>query len=208
MAFPVNVGNLLQLRINTTVVGQRCLNVLHYIITTEGSSTDGDTVLDDLLSAASAAGQIVDAVTEFMAPNCTIDYADLQVIFPDRFRSVRRTYNAPGGGLDGTCTTANVAVVITKRVDQAFKNAGGSLHLAGVGEEGYANGLLIGDTLTQGAAVRDAIDNTLTGPVTGTVITPVIARIVTPVATTRIITSALLQPEVRIMRRRTVGVGQ
>lgn len=207
MAYPIAVGDVFQVRCNYLYASQRYMNVLHYIVDDPGTSpTLGDQTLTDLLSAWRADNET--QLTDCLATNCTFSYVEIQKIYPIRYRAIRQMVTAAGTSAGGAAATGNLGSTITMRVDIARRNAGGSVHLPCVPDAYVAAGMLDALQLNNNESYASSLISGLLGPITNAQATYAIASVRTDPITIEPATAYVAQPEARVMRRRTIGVGQ
>lgn len=200
------VGTIWQLVIESVVSGQRCLNVLHYRCTTEstisGISAETEAVAADLNSVDGIIPKLLPA----MGPNVNIPRVTGQAIRTTRYAKQSVEVDEDGSHAN-LCTTPNVAAVITKRTTFAGRWAVGSFHVPGVPGTAYSEGMLTTDykdIITLLAA--ELLDN-LEPAVGGGVYEPILLHPAGLHGGFTTLTECIAQDQVRVMRRRTVGLG-
>lgn len=185
--------------------GQTIMNTWWYKLKTMvGAPTKGAVALD-LAVRVSAAGQMRDAFLGACPGGYTLNEIWSQPIYPTRFAKQILT-----PALAGTSTFAseaqNLAAVITRRGVPAARWAISSLH---VPSPTVAAWVLSGSLTAAAKAVLTTLATFCSDPVTtlaGHVLTPVIPR--GPAAGDGVdIEQAFVQTSVRVMRRRTKGLG-
>lgn len=208
MAAPV--GSIFELQIRSTVCGQKCLNVLHYVVEVESPTGSIVTETAALAVSASALNSIGDFFLQALPLNCTLDTISAQCIRDTLgTRFARQIVDLEDPGEWGVPTlTANISAVITKRTSFAGRWAVGSFHMPGVPENEQADGLL------KAGAYKTALETIALelldplSPAGGGTYQPVIYH---PDGLhggyTRLLATEL-QEQIRVMRRRTVGQGQ
>jgi len=209
MADP-NVGDVFLVSFNQTLLGQKLISTFYLKITNlNGSFPTLDTASNDLYTAISAANQLRDKFLITIPTNCFLDNTTIQRIYPIRQR--KRTYgvSTPGGGL-GAAEASNVQASIERRDDLANRKSVGALHPV---VPPIPTTVIVGNAFS---AAQQTSLNALAAKMFGTVnagAAPVVWTFVlyhkstVPPSTTDIVT-AFPQPTVRVMRRRTAGVGK
>lgn len=207
----VNVGDVLEVTYQMTLYGQRLLTVLHYKVTTAPT-----VVTDPLLSQADVLNEIKnggaqDRVTVYrncVSNNLNFDALTAQYVYPGRWRRSTLNINV-AGSVSGSAGSANIAAVIEKTTDLAGKANRGSVHVPGIQNGQYSNGL-IGTTLNNNLVLlADKLITTINESGAGAgVWKPIIFHRRFPATTSQIWNSYTIQQTVRVMRRRTVGVGK
>lgn len=202
----LNVGDVLQVVFESDVFSQRCLNVLHYRVTVASTS-------DDYAVAAMAVAQRFSSgvdnpglpLVACFAENVTWVNTTVQRVYPTRNRKVTDAVGLPGT-IAADCKASNVAGVITKYTDTATRRGIGALHVGGVPETAYQGGFVQGDYLDRLTALANTLDLTVIVTLETTTVQPVLWSPSTPSTTLRV-TDAKPQTTLRVMRRRTVGLG-
>lgn len=206
------VGSILELTYRTRVLNQTCLNVLHYAVETPATTTlvqhEQDIFINHLLTEAN--GQKT-RFLQLLAPNCTLVELRAQFIFLSRWRASAVEINEPGTNDDqGPCTAPNVSAVFTKLGEEANRQNIGSFHMPGVGEGAYTGGTLSNPYLTKMNDLAFEMARLITIPGNGGVYHPVLVTRPTlenPIQTSRRWFDYNVQETLRVMRRRTVGLG-
>lgn len=151
-------------------------------------------------------GRLVPTILDAVSNTCTLERTLWQPIRPTRLRAARFTLNSPGTQQE-VPLPQNVAQVITRSGDPATRRSIGSIHLPPCDADRVENGVL---TAPQRVLVDDVaalVRTPLTDELDNIILTPVlIARNAAdpPI----VVRFASVQNTIRVMRRRTVGVGQ
>jgi hypothetical protein len=205
---PLLAGSIIQATFRYTCAGQRLLNICHFV---NDVDIDGEipaiqatmaNYIGSSVSAVSPARKIISLLPE----NITLDFVRVQVI-----RDNRWAYTQKDVGLDGELTATpvpNICVVLTKRTIDSDPDQVGAFHLPGVPADEMADGFVSLDFRT---TVRDEMEF-LVSPMTWSPgapdIFPVILHPPLVVPDYTKVASIIVQPEVRVMVRRTVGRGE
>jgi len=189
-----------------TLLGQRCMNLFCYQLTTFAGPHTTTAVNTAMDGAIDAGGTMLNNYLNVTPDNYTLDEVWYQFVRPTRYVKDVLAKAQPGqSGFDAD--TANVQQTVTKRGPAANRRNVGSVHIPCPTEAGaITNGLL---TVGQKVALANfALD--MQSPLAlfgGTVIaTPCILNThgqFLPV----LYSTALAQSTVRVLRRRTVGLG-
>lgn len=207
MAYPINPGDIIEYTIVMQMDGQTCLNVYHYrYIEGQTPIADGASKLqtfadDEITSLVSPYAATKNNVTS------TVTFVGLRVqkIFPTRQAFVFGVGGGSGaGGADEL--PSGVAGCITLRGEAAGRGKAGRKEVPGMQVENVANGSFTptGITRLSDIATSALLDRELDGPTKR--LEPVIFNRITP-ADSQLIVSAVPQPTVRFLTRRTVGRG-
>jgi hypothetical protein len=203
------VGAVFEYSLVGQVNGQRTISSLHYVVSIP--SAIGDPQLEALaIMAELESFGSVHLTDEFLAA-CSSDWTLLytrgQFVGPIRFAYAQKPKNV-SGIIASDCRAQNVSGVITKRTGLSGRNQIGALHMPGVPVSGYTAG-----EITPALQAKYAL-------VAADLILPVTAAIgagkylpclwhkthAFPAWTDQVLYT-VVQPELRVMRRRTVGLG-
>jgi hypothetical protein len=157
------------------------------------------------LTIMAAGGGVRDSLTSAVCPQMVMREERAQVVYPGR-----QYYHSNGvniaGTFAGTCVTANVAGVIVKRPSHAGRGRTGAVHLAGMDATTMSAGTI---GLLQLAAMNTLATQLRVIQAPGGVLgsfEPVIWSRRLPGTPSAIVTT-FIDPEVRTMHRRTLGLG-
>jgi len=208
MAIPV--GGVIRFAINGRINGQQTVTSFYYRVS--AGSTLG-TVVEDL-----------DAALDFFTTSATAPYgaflAAVPVDWTNEFNSaqevlpvlsVNRKLTLVDPGTRGAATTPNLSAVITKGTDFGGRNMIGSWHLPGVAAGDQVGGIVDNALLGAMSAFGSRSLNALVDPASGLTLEPVLyhRNAANPLASTFTkLTRTIPQDTIRVMRRRTVGVGK
>lgn len=215
MAYQIVPGDVVEWTMKMKVFDQVVMNVHHFHAAPTFVAADSVTVFDamntELGVGITSALQVQRDATSFQV---TFEQMLFQKIHPIRF--ARRVYVYNQNGNDGVeANTANVAAVITKYTELSTPRVGslhtgqvGSMHLPGVPRDKYAGGVLT-------PAYLSGVLFDLATELTADFADPTLAGLdyvlwhphAVPKSTNKIV-AMVPQDTVRIMRRRTLRVGQ
>lgn len=199
------VGSILQVSVRYTSCGQQLLNVLGYRVITQ--STEGDVQAEQagLASQLNAANNLIDKMRACMSNETTVQDVTVQFIRDTRFARTVLEVDAPGT-IAEPCATANVACTITKRTEYSGRWAVGAFHIGGLPNTAYDGGLIDTDYKTVANALgAQLLDNI--GGVGGGLYQPVIIHPPGTHGGYSALIATETQDTLRVMRRRTVGLG-
>lgn len=205
MPTPLADGAIVQISVIYSQNSQTLINTLHYKYSNAGGAPDYRDAMNELLNELQTAGDLEDDIAAAMHNTCTLIRWEAQPVYPSRFSKVTRTMNR-AGARGGTALPQNVSAVITKQTDLATRYGRGTWHAVGLvttdndnGKVSFGlNGVL--DQIGQDIAFDRALATL------GTMVPVIWVRGVPARATP--ITSYKVEDTLRIMRRRTVGVGK
>lgn len=211
MAADPAVGDIFLLTHKMSLLGQKLIGTHHFRINSLGGAfPDMDTFCSEVYTKVSAPNQLNAKLLLCIPTNCSLDSTWIQRIKPTRAR--RRTFGIGtfGSGF-GTAESANVQGSITRQDDEANRRSTGALHvpIAPIPVTTMVSGSFTAGPLS-------ALQN-LAPLMVGTFVTAsgficqwVLYHKTFPPGTLNYtnITQAYQQTTVRVMRRRTVGVGK
>jgi hypothetical protein len=207
-------GSIVEVRVKGTVNAQKVMTVLHYKV---GNPSALDPAGPEETALFGALSLGATAITDKYRACCSVDYTmdgiDVQFITNTRFVNVFNAI-AGAGTFAGVCDAQNLSAVITKKTELAARNQVGSVHIPGLSVNSYLAGFT--------TAALKALMNTLAAALLftqapglgGGTYLPVIFHRGDPHAIPPILPSddlmqaAFPQDTLRVMRRRTIGVGK
>lgn len=218
MAYPVASGSVLQLTLRGILLDQVVMTIFHYQLDpTSPSLLDGAAALDNFFTQIAAGGDMLNDYGDAMPTEWVSDEIDLQWIWTPRY--VKKTYANPfpNGNSGSSTTVCNLACAMEIRGETANKRSVGIKHLPGVGGGDATAGFLTPAYLATAAAIKAQCQASVVAA--GRTYNPIIygrerqaftkcgkTYPFLPQLSTRI-TNASLNDTVRVMRRRTVGIG-
>lgn len=209
MADPIAAGDIVQVIIESRVEGQSLLNVLYFKANeAEVGSTYQESLaqlIESIVSDPNTA--IVPRMTPLMGPNVTVANVQAQRVYPTRDVYRRQPTGEPGTHVDD-CDATNVAAVIVKQSTVAGRGRSGTFHLGGLANTTYALGHMTTDAQTLMLALGDSLDDKQPGIVDTEQWQPGMFNPSLGAGMNFTEIGATTPREtLRVMRRRTVGVG-
>jgi hypothetical protein len=204
MPYAITANSILQLSFNGQVLGQQTLTVLNYKLRSPVSIDDGKIALDQFLTIVMGAGQLYEAYLACLSRDYFAVSVTAQWVLATRHAYVRRL-SATNGSVESDVLGPNAAFTIERRTEVAGPSGRGITHMGGVPQSFMASGSLSGD----GSVAYTALGVKMVAPITTVstyIFDPVLVR-KAAIATSPIIVSADVNPNVRTMHRRTVGLG-
>lgn len=205
MAYPITSLSILQVVFEGKHDGQQVISVMSYIY-------------DDLTTKPDGRAEIVSVLSQVMAPDglyekyiacVSVDVSDIrcygQFITPIRYAYVRAVGDGVSGANAGPCLPSNTAQVVSRRGDLADRANISDIHLPGVPVGAVISSELTGPQLTLLQSFGTASVQPYVSA-TGGNYQPVAFHRESPVLS-RKLTESFPQDTVRVMRRRTVGLG-
>lgn len=203
---PVAVGDIIQVTMKGRANDQTTLTVFHYQTVVAPSGTDGVVQIKNFADGFDAGIQSPGpALLQCISETWTWESTRAQNIYPNRQIYVDSLVDLPGIRPD-TCTAQNVSAVITKRGAFAGRRYIGSTHIPGIASGDYNNGLLTPDLKGLMALAAQRYKLPYTPTLGGGEYRMIIFNRANP-ALSLGIEATTVQPELRVMRRRTVGLG-
>jgi len=205
----VSIGDVLEVALVGDVNSQRVMTVLHYRVAVAPTEQDALVMQDDFSNLISQ-GELYDIETAYLAcmgTNYTLKQRRVQWVYPIRYRASVLTPELPGTA-NGQCEAQNLAMVITKRTNFAGRRHIGSVHVPGIIASFYDNGLIAtaGGTAAQG--LIDVLEDQVAEDGGDGIFEPCIwHRGQQGALASNLITNWTYQSTLRVMRRRTVGLG-
>jgi len=205
---PVNPGDLVQLSWRGTCFNQRVLMVRNFRVTGSGGSPQptGQTLAQiiDAVEPGTGSQPISDAYLACLTANYTLNAIRAQVVRPDRSAFVERSYNDAGTG--GAGTLSNTMGAITFRTANAGRNQVSTIKVGPL----PAAFTIAGDVAAAGRAFLASLADFLQAPFVvnppAITLSPIIWH--APGLTYDAIINYTVQPQARVMVRRTVGRGE
>lgn len=216
---------ILEVRIGYVANDQQCYNVLHYYINESGSVDDSALELEeDVVTFLSAAGDdpgsLIYCMRDLMSQVAYINTIAAQGIWQHRYRAFTGTVSGFAGLQEDSLPAQNVAAVIEKYGADADRRSIGSFHLGGLSESMYSAGSFTAGAVVKLEALATAIEANLTvpgsDPLNPVTYSPVIlnrTKVVIdgkntwPITGYKELAGTTVKDTVRVMRRRTKGVG-
>jgi len=170
---------------------------------------DGDDLAEYLHNEVfGGAGGIVDKMKGMNVDTWEVQGVKMQWIYPVRYTATFTNDTAGSGTIVDIPLPQNVASTMTKKAVIAGRSSIGSLHFAGLANESADNGFLTPARIVAMTSIgNDLIVPLDTGVIPNTtLLRPVIYHKALP-DLSQPFTDFIVQPTVRVMRRRTVGLG-
>lgn len=206
---PIAIGDIVQVVIGVKVEGQQCLNVLYYRADSNQGPNTYVATIDNLLNRIESdeVDGIIPHLIPCMAPNAIHNFIQGQRVYPVRSIPIRTNLANDGTHVDD-CDATNVSAVISKKVEKAGRGRTGSFHVAGVPNTGYALGSITEAYAALLEQVATRLDSPQAGITPGSFWNPGTFNPELGVGDNFVpIVDAEVKRTLRVMRRRTVGVG-
>ena len=201
------VGAIILTSLRYQWCGQILRNQFHWRLEQNTNNRSIEQLYDALQVKLSAANELYDKLKVDRAAECVLLDAAHQYIRPARFAGKGYTMNQAGSRTEDNMSITQICAVLTRRAVVATRRGVSALHMpVAVNTLVVDAGVLSAASQTNVGAVGNAILNTASlGD--GMSVRPVIYhRGATPEFD--YIETFIVQPQVRIVRRRTVGLGE
>lgn len=214
---PIPARSILEVKFFQTCNAQTLINVIHYSNEVKYDGLDAVAVTDSLLTVLANNGDAdwVPTIAKAQAQNLHHYKVTAQLIHLFRYIQREAPINVVGLNAD-QCTAQNIQVSIEKKGAAGARSAVGAMHIGGLPQGSIGGGLIHPDLKGWGDGIAAKLMEDLVEPAFNTVWTPgILNKEVVPASNPikyRIkgITDLFqteTHPEVRVMRRRTVGIG-
>jgi hypothetical protein len=204
MAVPTGIGTIWQLLIEYRASNQRLLNTFNYV---QLSAAEDYTTLANILQAwAEDDGGLRDLIQQVIHQGVSIVKMSWQPVRPVRLRAISFTMDIPGAQ-DGNGLPQNVSQVISRFGELANRRNQGAIHLPPGEIDTVLNGIIQAAQIGKLQAVANKMVSTIIRPADVLQAAPVLISQDAEL-TPQFVETAVPQGTIRVMRRRTVGVGQ
>jgi len=202
----LSVGDIVMVSIVGSLNNQRTMNTFPYRVSAVTGTPTIQSAANALKNSLTAGGGLVPAYIGCTPSNMLINDLWIQVIRPARFRKEVFAINSAGdSGI--AANTSNVAATISRQGELALRRAQGCIHVPlGTTSDAFEDGVL---TPSQ-KALLDTLASKMNLNIitTGTVVTYIPLIGLPPFGNPTVDTYATgTQTTVRVVRRRTVGLG-
>lgn len=202
----IGVDDIMLATMNGVCLGQRVMNTFVYRCTATPSGTSDIVALDALHTKWMAPLGLIQDLISCTPENCNWTEAWYQIVRPTRYRKVVRPIGSLGA-YPGDAATANLQGSITRFGELATKRDQGGIRLIiGTTDDNIDNGFLDENLKISMAVLATEMQTT---QATATPSVTWVPQVGLPAdgAPTRRCVQAVVQDTVRVLRRRTVGLG-
>lgn len=203
VAYTINNGAIMAVAFQGTLYGQQIMTTFHYRY--EGPViASGQTFLQTFIGVNAQMQANQGLWRACISADCVSLEAAGQWIWPLRYRAYRVPMAGPTGDM-GSANASNTASVITLIADEATRHGVGNKHLPGLAGGNQDQGFLTNPQIVANTDFSTAMATSV--PLLGGVMQPVIYNRANPAASLDVV-GAEVNQTVRVMRRRTVGLGK
>lgn len=204
----VAVGDVMQATIGYKAAGQQLLMVRHYVCANLPVTPDYVAQLDLFVGELGIGGNVnlVGALADCLHADAEITFIQVQQVGPIRRFYRRSAVSAFGTFAGDEYFPPNTSAVITLQPNNPGRGRSGSVHVGGLSTlAGTNEGLLSADLNVVLEALAETVLRGVGGVAPANYWKPVMYQ--PDEETTNAIVGFALQPTLRVMRRRTVGLG-
>lgn len=209
MALPnVAANDQLLVSFRGTLISQRVINTFTFIANPVTDPHAWDIAIDELHATITGPGSLRELFLDCVPNNYTLDEIRYQVLRPIRLAQVIKPQVAQSGNVGASALVPNNAVVIERRGDLARRADVGAVHLPAPQDVLLVNGGLITPaykTILQ--AFANQMKTSYATNFGGVVLRPTVYHLNIATSITYV-TQTVVQETARVMRRRTVGLGE
>lgn len=204
----INAGNVIEYRLQGRLFGQITLNTFHYYVQFDSSlPTYSQSIQAAANGFSTGTNNPTLALLAAQTAEFTLDGIWAQRIYPTRDRAFFSSLSLPGVNT-GTCAAPNQAATIEKWSWEGGRHGIGSLHIPGVPVEQQLLGLWTNTYRTILETVATRMKANYAPPTdTPCIQLPVILNRANK-PNSKELQGTTVQGTVRVMRRRTIGVGK
>jgi hypothetical protein len=178
---------------------------MSYRTRNETTITNGRPTLESFLNIIAQPGHLYDLYRDCVSQDVIDIRPFVQLVELARYAYISPNVPGEAGKIVGACMPANTAQVITRRGEIADRHNVSSLHLPGVPVASVINSFLTdAHRLVMTPFANKSVESVVASD--GTIFSPCAYRRDNP-AESRVLLEAFPQTTVRILRRRTVGLG-
>jgi len=201
------VGDIVLVTAVGNLVGQRTLTTFPFQVTAVTGIPDQTNAFDDLHAELNATTGILGKMRACIPSQYTMTQAWYQVIAPTRYRRYVKAVNTQGG-FTGAALTANVQASITRVGEEAGRRYVGGVRIPiGTDYSSLAAGLVAAGLKTKLTDLAEVMDQNIITPVVVATYRPLVGLAPNPADSVPCF-DAFPQDTVRVLRRRTVGLGE
>lgn len=202
MAYSVPDGAILEATIQSVLFSQTCLSVFHYQLSDSLGLPDGDAAINGFNTEWNDLLDFVGAYAGCCSQELAFVNIVYQWVYPTRYHRVLKTPVVLLGEVANPSEPPNVAQVVTRSADKANRHGIGTTHIPALPQTTWTAGSLNDGqynllNVFAGFQANKYVTNTMI---------PVLYNRANP-AQSLPVTAAIPRRTVRVMRRRTVGVG-
>jgi hypothetical protein len=201
----LNNNDIVQFIVVMTHDGQTCMNTFKYRVGAPSIAPDYPTAMLQALNGfASSVAAPYQRMLEATSIDVAFDYIIGQVVHPTRRRAFR-SIRGEVGNLDSPSLPVNTAVHIERFGLLANRHNTGGIHLTGIPIDLVENSKLTAGALLNYEPVAASLANSFDAAAGSTLLQPVLTNRTYGIV--NLVFGSIVQPTVRVMRRRTVGLG-
>lgn len=206
MAYGIDQYAQMIFTIKGTLYGQTVMNTMRYRYTSPTPIINGQAALGEFIAEAATGGGLYELWRDCVSTSVINIELWAQWIWPARYHKVVQFPVLSTGAWPSFALPANSAMVVSRGPDLAIQGKVSNLHLPGVGSSSQTDGVLgVPVKLKLELFAQRSIEFILTA--SGWKFEPIVAPRLMPDVDWLYLTNNQVNPYVRVMRRRTVGLG-
>lgn len=208
--FTIEPSSIVEVTFWFTYQSSICMNVFHYVTNNTIVKTNGVAIVTEIGDYAKQ--QIWNSIIpgtylkNITSPNCTLNFVRAQKVAGDRKWYIDEIVNEAGTYSIGQDLPSDVQWCLSLQATRVGRGRTGSKHFTGMMSGMYANAYLAATFISLAQLVAVKVQQDLNPPSLGASCTPIIWNSKHP-TTFSYIHGAVVQNQVRVMRRRQVGLG-
>lgn len=210
MAKSYGTGAILEVAIVGDLFGSRTMTLLHYRALQIEGQRDWNLDLPGFdVEFRTATDSLVSNYQDVTSEDWKMAYVRYQLIYPVRYAHNVFLTTGETGTLAEPSLPANVSAVLNKKNDETGPHNRGQVHMPGLTIPSVADGALTPGAIALYTNLADKLNDTINQaqlPAPPGTWQPCIFNRTAPIASKEF-TSVTIEPTVRVMRRRTLGVG-
>lgn len=206
MAYTISPGAVMLLTFEGRILNQQLMNVSAWLFNTGSTLADGRAALSAVITEVQNVNQPYDLWRTCITSQMTQGQITAQWIYPVRYGYMKQPGSPSTGVVGGEPGGPNMSVCITRRTGLSGRKQQGDIHMFGVPEAFWVNGAVNTTGRTAYDAYGDVMTKPLVIPTPSFTLLPVPYFKPAPNNVSRYI-EYQTQLSLRVMRRRTVGVG-
>lgn len=206
MAYTISPGAVCLVTFEGRLQSQQVMNVSAWLFNTGSTLPDGRVALNAIINRMQEANQPYALWIDCLSSQVTQGQITAQWVYPTRYGYVKANASPSVGQVGGAAGAPNVAVCITRRTGLSGRKQQSDIHMFGVPAALNDNGVVNVTGKAKYDAYGDAMTRTVTMAVPAFSLAPVPFSKVAPANVSQYI-EYQTQNYLRVMRRRTVGLG-
>jgi len=203
MAYPIEALSVVEVRLVSMLNSQLCMNTFHY--TNDEGTEDGVGALNQFFTSFNNVW--AERITDMQTDDVTLVRADMQWVWPTRYRTVSKPAVPAVGQKDATTLPSGVAVVIRRFGEVASRKSQGRIYIYGLPTNDALNSQVTSAWYDEYAAGLEVATSAVLNTDDFGIYTPILWSPDRPTEKVKIV-GGQVDRIIRYQRRREIGVGQ